>query len=99
MSQNADKSKETNSPPKPKRGRKPENVSKNMDFTGQDPVMRVRMARMLQRRRATEERTAMVNIGVGRQELSQMTTDELLIYAQIIKETLSKYPRGSVIDR
>ena len=61
-----DQSKETKPPPKSRRGRKPKTVPKELDFTGQNPVMIVEKA---QKRRMTGKSRA---INVGRQELAQM---------------------------
>ena len=69
MSQNTDQSKETNSPPKPRRGRKPQTVPERLDFMGNNPVMIVKKS---PKRKATEKSMVRVNIGVGRQELAQM---------------------------
>ncbi|CAG8572767.1 8003_t:CDS:2 [Paraglomus brasilianum] len=87
------------SPPKSRRGRKPRTVSKKLDYTGREPVM---IAKKSQKRKATEKSMAVVNIGVGRQELAQMTTEELRIYAEAIEATLLKIQlngRGSGVDR
>ncbi|CAG8572800.1 8005_t:CDS:2 [Paraglomus brasilianum] len=99
MSQNTDQRKETEPTPKSRRGRKPKTVPKKLDYTGREPIMIVKKS---QKRKATEKNMAVVNIGVGRQELARMTTKELRIYAKAIEVTLLKIQlnnRGSGVDR
>ena len=83
------------SPPKSRRGRKPRTVSKKLDYTGREPVMIVKKS---QKRKATEKSMAVVNIGVGRQELAQMvrTNISLLEHYLILNTNINFFrPRRS----
>jgi len=95
MSQNTDQRKETEPTPKPRRGRKPKNVPKKLDYTGREPIMIVKKS---QKRKATEKNMAVVNIGVGRQELARMvrTNISLLEHYLILNKKINFFrPRRS----